>query len=87
MRGSNGNQLRRRGRGKSAKAPGRGGGQLVKEEEMKRQSAVTSGEGGVSRGAGEGGSDMSDRGRMDQHATAAVTDDNDDITIVYDVRQ
>jgi hypothetical protein len=59
----------------------------VKEEEMKRQSAVTSGEGGVSRGAGEGGSDMSDRGRMDQHATAAVADDNDDITIAYDVRR
>ena len=64
-----------------------GGGQLVEEEEMKRQSAVTSGEGGVSRGAGEGGSDMSDRVRRDQHTTATAPDDNNDIAITYDVRQ
>ena len=63
--------------------------QPFREEEMKRQSAVTSGEGGVSRGAGEGGSDMSDRGRRDQHttATATPTDDNNDLAIMYDVRQ
>jgi hypothetical protein len=29
---------------------------------------------------------MSDRGRRDQHTTAAAPDDNNDIAITYDVR-